>query len=1115
MIAAMSAPADFRLHHSNSLQALALALALTLRTPAPGQPLLVPEVVLIPQAAMRRWLQAELARVHGIAANLEFLTPGEFVRRALDANLPGADEELDLAGLHWRLYALLTDPEALRAPGLAPLRSALAGADPLKPWALAGELALVFERYQAWRRDWLLAWEAGETPRDPQLAFQAALWRRLAAGRRHRARRVADYLHRFGADGPQTPAGLPSRLFAFATLNVSPDVLRVIASQARVGTLHFYLPTPSRKYWGDLRSFAERMREGEDPLETDENPLLAAWGYAGRDFMAVLGGYEVVHPTDESEYYADPEDQPGDDPDEDTLLGRLQRDLLHRRAPQPWREAVEPGDVSLQLHACHTRLREVQVLHDRLQALLDDPRFDPPLQPREIAVLAPDLDPYLPAIAAVFGAARGQPGEIPYTLADASVLASEPLAEVALRLLALPLSRFGLHEVLDLLATPAIAEAAGLTPEARDRLHDWLQAAGARWGLDATHRARHDAPAEEACTWRFALERLLLGHATGAEADLAGVAPLPLLEGGALDALDALLRLLEVLATHERTLGAALTPAQWRERVLALLEALLPRPPRDPRDARTLERLRELFDGFARQAQAAGFDRALPPEVVRAHLRAVLAEADTRAPLLGGGVSFARMVPMRLLPFRVICVLGLNDGEFPRRDPGSGLNRLTQTLGTRERRAGDRSLRDDDRFLFLQLFAAAGEVFYVSWCGADPRDGSERLPSTVVTELLEAAARYHHAPETARTALVLHHPLQPFAPDAFGDGRDPRRFSYGTAWQAAAHAGPQPRRALPAFAAAPLVPSAVAPEPLSAQALAGFLCDMPGAFLRQRLGMRLPEAVAALDDTEPLQLPAHGLLRHAAQRLVFEALCAGEDDVASLHARLCARALLPPGPSGRRQAGLLRAEMLPYARAFRQWCGDEEPVTARCEAWFGPWHVQATFDGLYRQGLVRLRFGALDGVAQIRHGLDWLLLCATAQPVTLWQLAAFEHGVALQPRAPVPAAQAREALQTLLALCAAGLREPLPFLPRSGWTWYAAMQDTRGDPDQVAQRAWEAARKTWRQDRGWSEGDEPGARLALRGRDPFADAAQGARFRALARTVFDAVLQAQATELPA
>ena len=309
---------DFRLYHSNALDVLAGLLARELRTPAPGQGLLEPDVVLIPQVALRRWLQATLAQAHGVSANLEFLTPGEFVQRALDANVPGRGADLDAAALRWRIHAALADPALLRERALQPLRAYLEGApDPLKAWSLSGELAQAFEKYKAWRREWLLAWEAGEAPRDPQ----AALWRRVAGGTQHRARRIDAYLRGFADPDAPLPTGLPARLFAFAILNVSPDVLRVIATQARVGTLHFYVPSPSRDYWGDL----QRVRGGDPDVAAGENPLLRAWGAAGRDFMAVLGGYEVVHPDIEIRGDADPGEKPEKPGSESTFSSRSSR----------------------------------------------------------------------------------------------------------------------------------------------------------------------------------------------------------------------------------------------------------------------------------------------------------------------------------------------------------------------------------------------------------------------------------------------------------------------------------------------------------------------------------------------------------------------------------------------------------------------------------------------------------------------------------------------------------------------------------------------------------------------------------------------------------------------
>ncbi len=1104
-------PADFRLYHSNALDVLAGLMAHALRAPAPGQSLLTPDTVLIPQVAMRRWLQATLAAAHGVAANLEFLTPGEFVARALAANpTPEAssssaarDDDLDAAALRWHLYAALTDRAFLAQPALAALRDHVAGPDPLRAWALAGELASVFEKYQAWRRDWLLRWEGGAEADDPQ----AILWRRIARGRGHRARRIQQYLDRFEGADAALPAGLPSRLFAFATLNVSPDVLRVLATQARVGTLHLYVPSPSRDYWGDLQRV---RRDGADAARTD-NPLLQAWGHAGRDFMAVLGGYEVVHPDAELRADADPGD--GGGALRGSLLRRLQSDLFHRRPSPPLAPtaddprvrppALRVDDPSLQVHACHTRLRELQVLHDQLRALFDDPRFDPPLQPREVAVLAPDIDPYIPYLDAVFARGRGDDA-IPYALADASPLAGEPLAEVFLRLLALPVARFGLEETLDLLASPPLAESAGLDAAAFARLHGWLHAAGARWGIDAAHRARLDAPRDDAYTWAFALERLLLGHASGSDAPIVSssgqvIAPLPTLEGGALDALDTLVRLLRVLARSATRLGESLPPDQWRTRLLELLDALLSRPPSAPATQRALDRLRSLVDAFAADAARAGFDAPVPADAVRAHFAAALGEADTRAPLLTGGVSVGRMVPMRLLPFRVICLLGMDDGDFPRRDAAAGLNRLTAELGGPLRRIGDRSTRDDDRFLFLQLFAAAQDVFYVSYQGADPRDGSAREPSVLVKELIAAADAQHAPDAAAATQLVVHHPLQPFAPAAFGAGDEPRRFSYRQAWWPAAAQPSQRRVALaPWFDGSALAPLADDDATLSLDALRRFLQAPAHTFLQQRLGMRIDEVDAHEDDVEPLLAPGRGFARQQLHRAVFDARLRGDDD-ATTHALLRARGLLPSGPLGRRTLASVRGEVDAYADAFLGWRGDALADPPRLEVDIDGTTLHGRIADTYPHGIARIRFDTPNGTSSIRNGLDWLLASAAGLEAPLVEFHdGGEFGTGPHLRPPRDATQARTLLAKLIGLRAQGLRAPLPFAPYSGWEFFSAADMEKGLRN--------AAKKWHGSDRSWGEGTSEPLRLALRGRDPFGDEATQVAFVDQSMTVFGALV---------
>jgi exodeoxyribonuclease V gamma subunit len=437
-------------------------------------------------------------------------------------------------------------------------------------------------------------------------------------------------------------------------------------------------------------------------------------------------------------------------------------------------------------------------------------------------------------------------------------------------------------------------------------------------------------------------------------------------------------------------------------------------------------------------------------------------------------------------------------------------------------------LREDDRFLFLQLLAAANDVFYLSYLGADPRDNSPREPSVLVSELLDAAARYHAEPKDSgqpnrRKQLVVHHTLQPFAPQAFGaaargeQAPEPRRFSYRSEWHPGALATQGARAPIASFAAVALSAprnsnaTLVLPRDMELHALRRFLRDPPSAFLRERLGLRLPEADDRLPELEPFESPT-GLRKHALRQAILAVWTETADalDETALQSILVARALLPSGPPGRMQLRALCDEMQPYVEAFTGWRGNQTATTQAIELAIGDWRLRGTLEGLYPNGAARLRLGELDGRTQIDHGLDWLVLSALCDPRPLVQIALHDSGIGSHARAPIPSQRALSALEWLLELHERGLREPLPFLPGSGWEAYADTDDDKG---------WSAAEKRWTGANGqsWAEGGTVSTRLALRARDPFTDddPAAGKTFRKLSREIFDAVLSGDVPHDPA
>ena len=396
--------------------------------------------------------------------------------------------------------------------------------------------------------------------------------------------------------------------------------------------------------------------------------------------------------------------------------------------------------------------------------------------------------------------------------------------------------------------------------------------------------------------------------------------------------------------------------------------------------------------------------------------------------------------------------------------------------------------------------AAAQDVFYLSWLGANPADGSAREPSPLVSDLLQVAADRHADARAARRQLVLHHPLQPFSPTAFGADGDDRHFSYRAQWQAAAAHGQVARRApLPPWmapAAGPLPVPVEATSELSLEALRGFLLDPAAQFLRQRLHLRLPRLEGLGEDLEPLQAPERGLERMQLQQAVFDARLRGHGE-AAMQASLRARGLLPSGPPGRRALAAVMAEVAPYVEAYTAWRGDAVATTLPLEVVVDGVRLHGHIGQVFPQGIARLRFGRPNGRSTVRNGLDWLLACAAGLPHPFVEFHEDDdRGVGPHRREVLSPQAAIEGLRTLLALREQGLRAPLPLAPYSSW----ALFEKRDEPA----KALDAAARKWRGNGhgGWAEGEGEALRVALRGRDPFADHETMREFARLAGIVF-------------
>jgi exodeoxyribonuclease V gamma subunit len=1064
----MNAPSsDFRLYHSNDLSLLAGVLSNTLQTDVDPESILIPETILIPQPAMKRWLQMVLAEHHGIAANLQFLTPGEFVRATLNANQREANSTIFAADtLRWRLYSVLSDKTQWQHPAMQSIAPYLRGSQAeIKAWSLANECAAAFEKYQAWRRDWCLAWDLGGSPLD----WQAHLWREVTRGKTHRGQAITEYLNAFESRDTPAPQGLPKRLFVFACLNVSPDVLRVIATAAKAGPLHFFLPSPSRKYWGDISSLRERLKNSpNDVFVQEENPLLQAWGRAGRDFIATLFSNNTVELRGDVDIY-----EPSR---ENSLLARVKNDLLERQAPSVVAGNFDNNDTSLQIHSCHTRLREVQVLHDQLHRMF---LYDEKLQARDIAIMAPDIDAYAPFIEAVFGAAKNSSRFIPYRLNDRKLQESSPLADLFLRLLALPTLELTSNEVLELLNAPALAEYLDADEDCVRWWPFWIEQAGARWGLNAAHRQQQGVPAEHLTTWAFALDRLLLGYASADNSMLGDVAPVIEVEGQALNTLDKLIRGLRLLARYNDYFRHPHTASHWATTCSELLALLDQSAQQNSGEAAALKDCQSAIADLLEQSEQAELEALIAPEIIRDYFKNALSENDASQNFLSGGVTVCRMVPMRQIPFKLICLLGMNEGEMPRTEPPGFIQRLAEEIKSpATRRYGDRSLRDDDRFLFLQLLTAAETTFYLSYCGKHPRDDTEQAPSSLISELLDCLAAMHPEQKKFREIFVLQHALQVFSLD---EKPDTRRLRFDPAWQVKPNTTEDVH---PLFLNAPLAirASDEAEHIVQWQDFKRFFKHPPKYFLQTSLGLRLVEQEEQLDEHEPFGNPS-GLPRYQLRHAVFNALITDGQapSDADLLAMLRSRAFLPSGFSAEPILYKTLSEIRGQAARFKAWrVGDagELPFELVLESKQNRFVLQGSLEDIYPQGAARIVLGEMRGKHHCSHGLDALLLSALDSGKSVVEFVEIKKDRPLQRIRPThDPATAQTYLTELMELFVLGQQQPLPFAPDAGFTYIKNLHEPAAIFDE---RAWQkAAEASPSHDLWWA--------TALRGQEPFTD----------------------------
>jgi exodeoxyribonuclease V gamma subunit len=935
-----------------------------LLTQLPPDPF-TPEVVAVPTAGIERWVAQELSlrlgtapgARDGICANVDFPFPGTLVTRALEA-AAGLPEDGDPWSPDRLVWAVLARFEERPDPRLwGPAQTHLAAADDGRRYQAARHVADLFDRYAVHRPEMVRAWSA-DRDLGPDLqaigarhAWQPRAWRTLrqALDVPSTAERLADAARRLADD--EVALDLPARLSVFGLSALPASYLEVLVALAGPRDVHLFLRHPSPSLWERVERLHrhEPPRRGpraDDPtVELPHHPLLRSWGRDAREMQTVFAALGA--PSAHHQPASAAADAPtGGGP---TLLQRLQTDLRQDRPPpgaptggrDDRRPQLDLADRSVQVHASHGRLRQVQVLRDAILHLLAD---RPDLEPRDIIVMCPDVEAFAPYVDAVFGAqavtadeadaAASSPRDTPpvrVRIADRSLRQTNPVLKVLAEVLDLADDRLTGPQVFDLLSRAPVRARFGFTDDDLARIEAWIPDLGIRWGLDAADRGRYDLGGVDANTWRFGMQRLLAGVAV-ADEDLrliADTVPYDDVEGSDVELAgrlaECVARLTGVVTAlrQPRTLGgwaAVLTDATRRL-------TLTPGP-----DAWQQVQLHRLLETLVRQAGAAADTITLGLADIRVLLGDRLRGRPSRASHRTGDLTFSTLVPMRAVPHRVVCLLGMDDGSFPRRTVPDGDDLIDHIPFV-----GDRDPRTEDRQLLLDALLAATDHLVVTYSGRDERTNEPLPPAVPVGELLDVVdatvttgapdARGERVP--ARRWVVAEHPLQPFdarnyraAAPAQDDPTGPapaHRPADGLGvsgpWSfdrvglsgAQAHAGDLAE--VPPFLTDPLPPRDEDRQVVDLGQLVRFLEQPVRFFLGERLGVWLRTERDPAQDGIPLDLT--GLPKWAIGDRLLTALRQGHTRAAWERAER-ARGTLPPDPL----AGAILEEVCPTVEAL-------------------------------------------------------------------------------------------------------------------------------------------------------------------------------------------------------
>lgn len=1032
---------NFNLFTGNQMESLAREFSKIVAEPLSSP--FAPEIVVVQSKGMERWLSLQVAMHNSVCANFIFQFPDAFAGEIFGLfNLNVKHPSPFKAGvMTFSIMKVL--PCLIAEPGFEDLKLYFGDSmENKRLFQIASCIASVFEQYLVFRPEMILKWEEGSEDN-----WQAKLWRKIAVidnEYSHYPTLQRAFLECIKNNNTK-PAGLPERVSVFGISYLPPFYLQIFTALSNLIPVNFFLMNPCSEYWGDIVSDREIKKINRrylssacrsDALHLEKgNSLLSSMGILGRDFL----GFILNTNCNIFEMFEEKNSK--------SILSSIQSDILYlkdRDLKEP--EEVFETDASVQINSCHSPMREIEVLHDCLLSFFEE---SGDLLPKDIIVMAPDIEIYSPFIKAVFDSQTDRALRIPYSISDLSAVRESLFIDTFISVLSLKESRLEATRIHDLLGSFWIRQKFGLDISDINIIQKWIKDTNIKWGMDDKHRVEKGLPGHYENTWKAGMKRILLGYAmTGSGRKMfSGILPYDNIEGENAKTAGRFIEFLNAVFECMKQLAIPKSLTRWRDYLHEILCVFFMHDDNVTFEIKILE---EIFDDFLDDEKLSGFDDKIELEVIRSYILSRLEKKYFGAGFLSYGVTFCSALPMRSIPFRIICLIGMNNDDFPRNNFHHGFD-----LMAKEPRPLDRSRRNDDKYLFLEAIVSAREKLYISYIGQDVRDNTEHLPSVLVCELFDYIQKgFYIKNKKIYDHVLKKHRLQGYSIDYFS--LQSGLFSYSKEnYEACKTLYSLPDKKKASFFITTGFPSVRQKEAdidsetlLDIEQLSVFFKNPAKYILENRLGIFFREKTLSTDDTENFQINSLENYLMGSDMVKDRIFGNEEGDLFTVYK---AMGKLPHGSAGSVSYRKMKVDASFFADTVKRFCDGRKEKKLDINLDVHGITLSGSMNGIYGDERIDFSYAKKKAKDILKAWIYHVLFCALRGKKSFFifkdkvlEFGRVENSVAV--------------LEDLINLYEQGMRMPLCFFPESSFEYaFNLLVKNRSEQNslRLAQKRWE------------------------------------------------------------